>query len=53
MDKVQTNVRVVADKSKELGKQGWTGLKSLYATVASKVETVARDNGYNIDLGIK
>jgi len=50
-DRVQTNAKVFAEKSKELGKQGWSGLRSMYASVASKVETVARDNGYSIDLG--
>lgn len=32
---------------------GWTGLKSLYANVASTVESVAKDSGYNISLGSK
>lgn len=50
-DKVQTNSKALVERSKGLGKQGWSGLRSMYATVAAKVETVARDNGYSIDLG--
>jgi len=50
-ERVQTNARALADRGKELGKQGWSGLQSFYATVASKVESAARDNGYALDLG--
>jgi hypothetical protein len=32
---------------------GWVSLKSLYANVASTVESVAKDSGYRIDLGSK
>jgi hypothetical protein len=32
---------------------GWVGLKSLYANVASTVESVAKEQGYRIDLGSK
>jgi hypothetical protein len=32
---------------------GWMGLKSLYANVASTVESAAKDSGYNISLGSK
>lgn len=32
---------------------GWLGLKSLYANVASTVESAAKDSGYNISLGSK
>jgi len=32
---------------------GWVGLKSLYANVASTVESVAKESGYKIDLGSK
>jgi hypothetical protein len=32
---------------------GWTGLKSLYATVASTVESAAKEQGYRLDLGSK
>lgn len=49
--KMQTNAKVLADRGKELSKQGWSGIRSLYASVASKVETAARENGYNLDLG--
>lgn len=51
VDKVSNTTRALAEKGKVLGQQGWTGLKGLYATVASRVETVAKDSGYNIDLG--
>ena len=48
---VQSNARALADKGKELGRHGWSGLRSIYASVASKVETAARDSGYTLDLG--
>ncbi|GMH33147.1 hypothetical protein BSKO_00981 [Bryopsis sp. KO-2023] len=53
VEKVQQSTRVIAEKGKVLGQQGWSGLKGLYASVASRVENVAKDNGYNIDLGAK
>lgn len=40
---------VVAEKAQV----GWVGLKSLYANVASTVESVAKESGYKIDLGSK
>ncbi|CAD7698333.1 unnamed protein product [Ostreobium quekettii] len=52
-ERVQQNARLATEKGKEIGRKGWVGLKSLYATVASSVESVAKDNGYNIDLGAK
>lgn len=51
-EKVQQGYKAAAEKSKELGRKGWTGLKSLYATVASQVESAAKDSGYKIDLGM-
>jgi len=50
-EKVHTNARVFADKGKEWSMQGWSGLRSFYASVASKVETAAKENGYSINLG--
>ncbi|KAF8068451.1 maoI [Scenedesmus sp. PABB004] len=46
---LQQTSKVVAEKATV----GWTGLKSLYANVASTVESVAKDSGYNISLGSK
>jgi hypothetical protein len=45
--------RCSADASVVLLQVGWVGLKSLYANVASTVESVAKDSGYKIDLGSK
>lgn len=39
------------ERGKDYGAKGWGFLKSAYATVASQVENVARDNGYKVDLG--
>ena len=50
-ERVQQNARVLADRGRELGRTGWSGLRSIYATVASRVENAARDTGYSIDLG--
>jgi hypothetical protein len=45
------HVAVAGERGREYGAKGWGYLKSAYATVASGVETVARDNGYKVDLG--
>lgn len=37
--------------SKEYAGKSWNFMKGMYANVASQVETVARDNGYKVDLG--
>jgi len=50
---VTQNAKVVSEKAAEVAKTGWTGLKSLYATVASSVEQAAKQHGYNVDLGAK
>ena len=49
--KVPDHLAVAGEKGKEYGAKGWGFLKSAYASVASGVETVARDNGYKVDLG--
>jgi hypothetical protein len=48
---LQDTTKVVSEKGIALAQTGWTGLKSLYATVASTVETAAKDSGYNLNLG--
>lgn len=42
---------LVAEKGREYGNKGWSFLKAGYASMASHVEHLARDNGYNVDLG--
>lgn len=42
---------VVAEKGREYGAKGWTFLKGVVGTVATQVESVARDNGIKLDLG--
>ena len=49
--KVQDHLAVAGERGKEYGAKGWGFLKSAYASVASGVENVARDNGYKVDLG--
>jgi len=49
--KVHEHVAVAGERGREYGVKGWGFLKSAYASVASGVETVARDNGYKVDLG--
>jgi hypothetical protein len=48
---VAETAAVVAEKGREVTKKGWNILKGAYATVASSVEQVARENGYKVDLG--
>lgn len=50
--RVGETAAVVAEKGKEYGAKGWTFLKGVYGTVATQVESVARDNGYKLDLGV-
>ena len=45
------HLAVASERGKEYGVKGWGLLKSAYASVASQVENVARDNGYKVDLG--
>lgn len=51
----QHHVSEHLEKGKEIGKEytakSWNFMKGVYANVASQVETVARDNGYKVDLG--
>ena len=51
--KVGEHLAFASEKGKEYGARGWGFLKSAYATVASNVEYVARENGYRVDLGSK
>ncbi len=41
----------MAERGKEFGAKGWSFIKGVYGTVANQVETVAKDNGYKLDLG--
>ena len=51
----QHHVAEHLEKGKEIGKEytakSWNFMKGMYANVAGQVETVARDNGYKVDLG--
>lgn len=49
--RVQETAAVVAERGKEIGAKGWSFIKGVYGTVASQVETVAKDSGYKLDLG--
>lgn len=49
---VAETAAVVAEKGREVTKKSWNFLKGAYATVASQVEQVARENGYKVDLGM-
>jgi len=41
------------EKGTALASAGWTGLQRLYANVAATVESAAKDNGLQIDLGAR
>lgn len=51
----EAHVAEHVEKGKELGKEytakSWNFMKGVYANVASQVESVARENGYKVDLG--
>lgn len=49
--KVQDHLAIAGERGREYGAKGWGLLKSAYASVASGVESVARENGYKVDLG--
>ena len=53
--KLQANLQqgagVAAERGKEYGTKGWGFMKSAYASMAQQVEHLARDNGYQLDLG--
>ena len=49
--KVHETAAAVAERGKDLGAKGWSFIKGVYGTVASQVETVAKDSGYKLDLG--
>ena len=49
--RMNEHLAAASERGKEYGTKGWGILKSAYATVASQVENVARDNGYRVDLG--
>lgn len=38
-------------QAKEYTAKSWNFMKGVYANVASQVESVARENGYKVDLG--
>ena len=49
--KVHETATAVAERGKDLGAKGWSFIKGVYGTVATQVETVAKDSGYKLDLG--
>ena len=48
---LQSTAAVAAERGKEYSTRGWGYMKSAYASMAQQVEVLARDNGYNVDLG--
>lgn len=48
---VAEHVEKGTQQAKEYTAKSWNFMKGVYANVASQVETVARDNGYKVDLG--
>ena len=48
---LQTGAGMAAERGKEYGTKGWGFMKSAYASMAQQVEHLARDNGYQLDLG--
>ena len=49
--RVHETATAVAERGKDLGAKGWSFIKGVYGTVATQVESVAKDNGYKLDLG--
>lgn len=47
------NATIVQERAGQLAQTGWTGLMSLYSSVASNVEAAAQSQGYKVDLGSK
>lgn len=50
---VAETAKELKEKSAALASAGWSGLRSLYANVASTVESAAKESGYKIDLGAR
>lgn len=50
---VAEHVEKGTQQAKEYTAKSWNFMKGVYANVASQVESVARDNGYKVDLGSK
>ncbi len=48
---VAEHVEKGTQQAKEYTAKSWNFMKGMYANVASQVETVARENGYKVDLG--
>ena len=49
--RVHETATAVAERGKDLGDKGWSFIKGVYGTVATQVESVAKENGYKLDLG--
>lgn len=47
------NAKVLSEKTAQIAQSSWSGLTSLYKTVASQVETVAAKQGLQLNLGTK
>ena len=50
-EQLEKGATVAVERGKEISSKGWNFMKGVYATVATQVEHVARDNGYKVDLG--
>jgi len=48
---VAEHVEKGTQQAKEYTAKSWNFMKGVYANVASQVESVARENGYKVDLG--
>eukprot|EP00891_Asterochloris_glomerata_P006536 jgi/Astpho2/6536/Aster-07320 len=52
-EQLEKGAAVAVERGKEISSKSWNFMKGVYATVATQVEHVARDNGYKVDLGAK
>lgn len=50
-EQLEKGAAVAVERGKEISSKSWNFMKGVYATVATQVEHVARDNGYKVDLG--
>lgn len=50
---LQQQATAAAAKGKEYGAKGWGFLKAGYASMAGHLETMAKENGYSVDLGMR
>ena len=50
-EQLEKGAAVAVERGKEISSKSWNFMKGVYATMATQVEHVARDNGYKVDLG--